>query len=61
MICQLIELYIYYRDILVILYFDNLLRLFNVYLLRGIVNLGKLLQKNIDVKDCMFFEYVFYT
>ncbi|XP_011449083.3 uncharacterized protein [Magallana gigas] len=49
------------RDIPAILHSDNLLRSSNVHLLRGIVNLGKLLQKNTDVKDCMSPEHVFHT
>lgn len=61
MIFQSIELYLYYRDIPAILHSDNLLRSSNVHLLRGIVNLGKLLQKNTDVKDCMSPEHVFHT
>ncbi|XP_056020814.1 uncharacterized protein LOC125651820 isoform X2 [Ostrea edulis] len=49
------------RNIPPILHSDNLLRSSNVHLLRGIVNLGKLLQKNTDVKDCMSPEHVFHT
>ncbi|XP_061164365.1 uncharacterized protein LOC133173398 [Saccostrea echinata] len=49
------------RDIPPELHSENLLRSSNVHLLRGIVNLGKLLQKNTDVKDCMSPEHIFHT
>lgn len=53
--------FVFCSDIQAILHSDNLLRSSNVHLLRGIVNLGKLLQKNSDVKDCMSPEHVFHT
>ena len=44
-----------------ILHGENLLRANNIHLLRGFIQLGKLLLKHSDVKDCMSATDVFHT
>ena len=54
-------LHIFFSRSLNELYADNLLRSTNVYQLRGIVQLGNLLQKSSDIKDTISATDVFHT
>jgi len=53
--------YFYSREITQLLHADNLVRSNNVHLLRGIVQLGRLLIQNTDIKDCMSGQDVLHT
>jgi hypothetical protein len=51
----------FFREITQLLHADNLVRSNNVHLLRGIVQLGRLLIQNTDIKDCMSGQDVLHT